>query len=58
MSIKTNNAILRSKIIAGIRKAVRNLVERKAAENGTLVVLVNGKPAEVPAKELLKRTRQ
>lgn len=57
VAIKTSNAILREKIISGVRKAVQKLVERKAAENGTLVVLVNGKPAEVPAKDLLARRK-
>lgn len=44
---------LSEKILTGIRKAVAKLVERKAAENGSLVVLVNNRPCEVPAKELL-----
>jgi hypothetical protein len=48
---------LSDRILSGIRKAVKNLVERRAAENAKLVVLVNGKPTEVPAKELLNRKK-
>ena len=48
---------LSDRILRGVRKAVQKLVERRAAENGTLVVLVNGKPTEVPAKDLLNRKR-
>jgi len=45
------------RILTGMRKAVQKLVERRAAENGTLVVLVDGKPANVPAKELLQKNK-
>ncbi len=48
---------LSEKVLAGIRKAVRKLIERRAAENSTLVVLVDGKPAEVPAKDLLEKNK-
>ncbi len=47
---------LSEKILSGVRKAVQKLVERKAAENSTLVVLLDGKPCEVPARELLKKS--
>lgn len=45
------------RILEGVRKAVHKLVERRAAENSTLVVLVNGKPAEVPARDLLNKKK-
>ena len=48
---------LSDRILEGVRKAVHKLVERRAAENSTLVVLVNGKPTEVPAKDLLKKKK-
>ncbi|MBS1774906.1 MAG: hypothetical protein JSS64_01345 [Bacteroidetes bacterium] len=47
---------LSERILSGIRKAVKQLVERRAAENGTLVVVVDGKPSEVPAKKLLQQS--
>jgi len=57
MAIKTTNAVLRNKIISGIKKAARKLVEQCAAENSTLVVLVNGKPCEVSTQELLNKKK-
>ena len=42
------------KIMDGIKKAVRKLVEETAAKNGSLVVEREGKVVHVPAKELLK----
>jgi predicted ABC-type ATPase len=41
------------KIIKGMRKAIRKLVEERAAKGGTLVIGENGVPKEVPAKDLL-----
>lgn len=55
MALKQSNIDLRNKITQGINKAVQKLIERRAAENGTLVVVVDGKPMEVPAKQLLKK---
>jgi len=45
---------LSDKLLFGIRAAVRKLVEQSALQNRSLVVLVNEKHCEVPAKELLK----
>lgn len=43
------------RILGGIRKAVRQLVETSAAKDGSLVVSDGkGNPKLVPAKELLK----
>ena len=41
------------KIMDGIKKAVRKLVEETAARNGSLVVERNGKVQQVPAVQLL-----
>ncbi len=57
MALKPANALLKQKIVFGIRKAVAQLVQRRAAENSTLVVLVNEKPVEVSAKDLLKKLK-
>lgn len=44
------------KILGGINKALRQLVENTAAKDGTLVVGDGkGNPISVPAKELLKQ---
>jgi len=45
---------LSDKILLGMRKAMRKLVEETAAKEGNLVVKRNGEIKEVPAKELLK----
>ncbi|KIO74620.1 hypothetical protein TH53_25380 [Pedobacter lusitanus] len=43
------------KVMVGLKKALRNLVEEAALNNENLVVGdKNGNPASVPAKELLK----
>lgn len=55
MALKQSNIDLRNKITQGITKAVQKLIERRAAENSTLVVVVDGKPMEVPARQLLKK---
>lgn len=54
MPLKPENIILRDKIITGIQKAARKLLEERAANNDTIVISVNGVPANVPARELLK----
>lgn len=41
------------KILEGIHKAYRRLLEETAARNGNLVIERNGKVARVSAKELL-----
>lgn len=44
------------RILEGIRKASRKLVEKSAADNKALIVAdKDGKPISVPAKELLKK---
>lgn len=46
---------LSAKVMQGMKKAMRKLVESSAAENKKLVVGdKNGNPIEVPAKDLLK----
>jgi hypothetical protein len=46
---------LSDKIMQGMRKAMRKLVETSAAQNKKLVVGDNnGNPISVPAKDLLK----
>ena len=42
------------KIINGVRKAYRKLVEETAIHDGSLVVERNGKVVRVPAKQLLQ----
>lgn len=55
MAIKKENAELRDKIVAGIKKAKEKLIEATAAKNDYLVICVNGEVKKVPAKELLKK---
>ena len=48
--------ILAEKVIMGVNKAVRKLVETSAANNKNLIVGdKDGNPISVPAKELLKK---
>lgn len=58
MIVEQNNAEMSdfaSKIIAGVRKAVRQVVETAAANDENLVVGdKDGNSKSVPAKELLK----
>jgi hypothetical protein len=42
-----------TKVIPGLQKALRKLVETSAAENRSLVVKINGEIRKVPARELL-----
>ena len=44
-----------TKVMLGLQKAIRKLVETSAAENRSLVIKENGEIKTVPAKELLKR---
>ena len=46
------------KILLGMQIAYRKLVEETAARDGHLIVSENGKPKEVPAKELLEKFRK
>ena len=47
---------LSDKILIGINKANRKLVEKTAAENGSLIIgNLDGTCKDVPAKELLKK---
>ncbi len=45
---------LSEKVILGLQKALRKLVETSAAENRSLVVKINGEIRKVPAKDLLQ----
>jgi len=47
-----------SKILEGMRKASRKLVEEAAAQGRSLVISVNGEVKNVPAKELLSQVSE
>jgi hypothetical protein len=50
---------LSNKILLGINKAVCKLVEKTAAENGSLIIgNIDGTCKDVPAKKLLKILNQ
>ncbi len=51
---QTNIDTLSEKVMLGLQKALRKLVETSAHENRSLVVKINGEIKKVPAKELLK----
>jgi hypothetical protein len=54
MSLKPDNIVLRDKIMAGIQKAVTNLVIKSAANNEELVIAdKEGNVKHIPAKDLL-----
>lgn len=54
MAIKKENRELRDKIMAGIRKAVKKLIETSAANDENLIIEdEDGKIKSVPAKNLL-----
>ena len=59
MITKTANTdldIFTEKVMTGVNKAVRKLVETSAANNKNLIVGdKDGNPISVPAKELLKK---
>lgn len=44
-----------NKIEAGLKLAIRRLYEKKAANNETAVISINGQIQHVPAKDLLKK---
>jgi hypothetical protein len=47
---------LSQNILQGINKAIRKLVEKTAAENGSLIIgNLDGTCKDVPAKELLEK---
>lgn len=46
--------VLADKIMVGVKKAVRKVVEEAAADDRSLVVAVDGEVKRVPGKELLK----
>jgi hypothetical protein len=46
-------SIFSSKVLEGLRIATANLVKKRAAKNGSLVIMVDGKVKSVPAKDLL-----
>jgi hypothetical protein len=48
------NASVSERVLYGVRKALRKLVEESAANDESLVVKRDGEIKEVPAKELLK----
>ncbi len=54
MSLKQENAELLNKIEAGLKLAMRRLYEKKAANNETAIISVNGEIKHVPARDLLK----
>jgi len=54
MSLKQENVELLNKIEAGLKLAMRRLYEKKAANNETAIISVNGEIKHVPARDLLK----
>ncbi|MGJ1483176.1 hypothetical protein [Sphingobacterium multivorum] len=51
--VNIENINLAERIRLGVQKALRKLAEESAAKSESLVVKVDGKIQEVPAKELL-----
>lgn len=49
-----SSASLSEKVLYGLRKALRKLVEESAANGESLVIKRDGEIKEVPAKDLLK----
>jgi hypothetical protein len=47
-----------SKILAGMKKASRKLVEESAAQGRSLVISVNGEVKDVPAAQLLSQVSE
>ena len=54
MSLEEENDELYKKIVYGLKLAYRKLYEKRAADNETVVISVNGEIKRVPAKDLLK----
>lgn len=44
-----------SKILEGMRKASRKLVEESAAQGRSLVISIDGEVKDIPAKDLLSQ---
>ena len=57
-SNKPQPSELFSKILEGMRRASRKLVEESAALGGFLVISVNGEVKRVPAKDLLSQVSE
>ena len=57
-SNKPEPSELFSKILEGMRKASRKLVEESAARGRSLVISVNGEVKKVPAKDLLSQVSE
>ncbi|MFC3356132.1 hypothetical protein [Sphingobacterium zeae] len=51
--VNSENINLAERIRLGVQKALRKLAEESAAKGESLVVKVDGKIQEIPAKELL-----
>ncbi len=54
MNLRQENKELLDKIQAGLKLASRRLLEKKAANNETAVISINGEIKRIPAKDLLK----
>ncbi len=54
MTRKEENVELLNKIEAGLKLAYRRLYEKRAANNETVVICINGEIKRVPARDLLK----
>ena len=57
-SNKPQPSELFSKILKGMQKASRKLVEESAARGRSLVISVNGEVKKVPAKDLLSQVSE
>jgi len=57
-SNKPQPSELFSKILEGMRKASRKLVEESAARGRSLIITVNGEVKRVPAKDLLSQVSE
>ena len=53
MDLKQEHIELSKKIDAGLKLAYRRLYEKRAANNETVIISVNGEIKHVPAKDLL-----
>jgi hypothetical protein len=58
MTRKEENVELLNKIEAGLKLAYRRLYEKRAANNETVVICINGEIKRVPAKDLLNDSDQ
>jgi hypothetical protein len=54
-SNKPQTSELFNKVLEGMKKASRKLVEDSAAQGRTLVISIDGEAKSVPAKELLSQ---